>query len=139
MPTPIELLREAADDLESLVLPVGADFYMNSWGQHPPGGRPILDNLCGTSACAAGWLSLMPKWRRRGFTSHWVGKADYGWSLRSGTKDDVFYWDDIAIDVFGHDLGNEVYSVFIQTDLTRGQVVARFRSIAAAKELQNGD
>jgi len=129
----VKLLLEAADDLENLKLPKNATFDMTDYGQHEAGPKPKLDNLCGTAACAAGWLSLMPKWRRRGFKSKWdLFEEDSSlsvpayWALSPETAGN---FERMGAEVFGvHEL--EMDQIFLSTQATREEVIGMFRELA---------
>lgn len=127
-----ELLEEAAHDLRRLKLPERGRFSMNTFGTHPIGHKPTLNNLCGTSACAAGWLSLMPKWRERGFTSHWVG-VNYIYTLVAGEEENEENedWDCMAKSVFGASR-NEMHAIFYATYANRESIIDMFLSLAAS-------
>ncbi len=125
------LLEEAADDLENLELPPNAKFDMGTWGEHPYGPKPDLENLCSTTACAAGWLSLMPKWRNRGFTSHWLQRrtgidtvGPWGLIPIEGQG-----WEAMGAQVFGA-TSHELACIFFATGDSRDEVVERFRELA---------
>ena len=68
----VELLLEMVDDLENFKFPPNSKFDMSHWGEHKEGHHPKEQNYCGTSACAIGWLSTMPKWQERGIKGRWV-------------------------------------------------------------------
>lgn len=131
-----KLLEEAADDLANLVLPKSARFAMGTYGWHPPTNKaPILKNLCGTSTCAAGWLSLMPKWRRRGFGSYWRRlNTDRTWLLVPDHES--YAWERMAAEVFGTKSA-EIGRIFLMTTSNRQAVVAAFRRLA--KKYREGD
>lgn len=114
-PKASELLREAADDLEVFEFPPGARVVMSVWGENPTELKPKLNNLCGTTACIAGWLSLRPKWRKRGFTSKWLKSLyDETWELWPGKCDEDDGWCDMAESVFGVDHGG-LHRIFYNT------------------------
>ena len=121
-----ELLFEAAQDLEDLILPENAHFNMRIWGKHAKGPMPKLVNLCGTSACAAGWLSLNLKWRERGLSSTWL-KLDSGrWSLKA----------DRGLSFFGLCANvlqitySESFHIFGRLDDSREEVIESLRTLA---------
>jgi len=129
----VKLLFEAADDLENLVLPKNAEFNMKQYGEHGPGPEPKLNNLCGTVACAAGWLSLMPKWRRRGFKSKWslIEGDEYHlehWTLEPG-KSHPRGWERMGAEVFGVAI-QEIDDIFMSIDCNKEQVAGLFRKLA---------
>lgn len=132
-----KLLNEAADDLKALKLPRGAKFEMNTFGEHKPTHKPGLtvDNACGTAACAAGWLSLMPKWRRRGFTSYWKKEEDDEfsyrdkWYLEPSKPKSRISWEKMADRVFGT-RGREMWDIFMMTTSRRREVIKAFRELA---------
>ena len=125
------LLEEAAVFLEDLVLPKNASFDMGHYGLHPAGPEPKLNNLCGTSGCAAGWLSLSPTWRERGFKSLWKKHPGRDWMLspyRFST------WDGMGKAVFGTTAA-EIHDIFMMVCSTRRSVAKAFRRLS--KEYQN--
>ncbi len=124
------LLNEAADFLENLELPKNALFSMDNYGVHPPGPKPQLDNLCGTTACAAGWLSLSPVWRDRGFESEWIEDPIGYWMLRPhGTK----WWESMGKEVFGT-TPSEIHNIFMMVGRTREEVAVAFQDLALEYE-----
>jgi len=128
-----QLMLEAAKDLEDLELPRNAYFNMEIWGQHPQcSGEPQLDNLCGTTACAAGWLSLMPKWRARGFKSKWHGSRTLGWELRACERNED--WEALAVNVFGNKAGKAMSQIFGETWLNKEDAIKRIRESAYVLE-----
>lgn len=67
-----DLLLEAVSDLEHFEFPPNSEFNMRDWGVHlGTDHTPEEKNYCGTSACAIGWLSTMPKWQDRGLKGRW--------------------------------------------------------------------
>ena len=124
-----DLMLEAAQDLEDLDLPRGASFEMEAWGKHPDGKKPTLDNLCRTSACAAGWLSLMPKWRERGFKSEWKLNRMYNrWELHADNGERG--WEEMTNAVFGEEASRFMISIFGCTWKDREGVIANIRDAA---------
>lgn len=82
-----ERCERAIATLWALKLPKGAHFDMGEWGSHSAAHRPTADNYCGTAACAAGWLSLDPWFRRRGMKGEWTKRL----------------FNDYELNPFGHD------------------------------------
>lgn len=124
-----KLLLEAADDIEKLELPRNAEFNMRHYGVHPLSKEePKLENLCGTSACLAGWLSLMPKWRRRGFKSRWNKSVTTNrWILLPKETEE---WDVMGSSVFGA-TAIEMYLIFNAIFADREDAVASLRTLAS--------
>lgn len=120
-------LREAADDLWDLDLPPGAKFNMQTFGQHPEGPKPQQGNLCRTTACAAGWLSLMPKWQARGFRSAWRHSVWVGkWYLTPARAES---WDTMAERVFGA-TSEDMSNIFQSKRSPLEEVVLMFEDLA---------
>lgn len=137
-----KLLKEAGDDLKNLKLPPKAKFDMGDWGVHPDQEKaPDKNHLCGTAACAAGWLSLMPKWRKRGFRSKWVkeeywDKTRHSWSMRwqlvpSGVG--VPVWEEMAEDVMGVGY-DDIHEIFHSYTSNKKQVVKMFYDLSKEYE-----
>lgn len=125
---PTDLLREAADYLENLTLGPSAEFDMAIYGEHKGGHEPPDHNYCGTSACAAGWLSLDSKWRARGMVSEWEQDQSGNWALRAPHFND---WEELTKATFGEDLGRIVQElVFEKMTHTRKEAIAEMREIA---------
>ena len=62
-----------AEKLETLVLPKGAHFDMETFGNHPKGPKPPQPYAdCHTIACAAGWATTIPSFRKAGFHLEWT-------------------------------------------------------------------
>lgn len=74
-------LQTAIDILSNLKLPKNADFNMDTWGTHGPGHAPTKRNMCGTAACAWGWIALSPKVKRLGVETLWRGSEQTGYSI----------------------------------------------------------
>jgi hypothetical protein len=101
------LLLEAIKDIEELVLPPESHFSMSFWGDcRILEGNPKENNYCGTSACALGWLTTMPKWQDRGIVGSWRRRAADGtWYLYPGESEYEGYsgdrdWEDMVVEVF---------------------------------------
>lgn len=82
-----ERCERAIATLRALKLPKGAKLDMRFWGYHDNDDHsPPKDDYCGTAACAAGWLSLDPWFRKRGMSGQWhnrelhpFGDKPYQW------------------------------------------------------------
>lgn len=134
------LLEEAANDLEKLVLPKDAVFNMDTFGRHYSVeglelGVSIEDpnsHLCGTSACAVGWLSFMGKWQKRGLKGKWKYHSfEAVWCPFNGT--DPYDWFRKTKKVFGINLDENIH-LFNPTEYnvepTKEVVVKRIRKLA---------
>lgn len=125
----VKLLREAAYDLEHNI-PEQGKFRMSDWGTHPAGHQPEEGNYCGTTACAAGWLSLMPKWRKRGFISFWRLTQDESFTLCSGSPLTGKDWLVQLKDTFGREAGLELNTIFNTTWLDLDEVIEKILDLA---------
>ena len=125
----VELLREAANDLEDLNLPESSYFDMTVYGEHLQGHEPTEQNHCGTTACAAGWLSLMPKWRARGMVAGWYRVPNGNWILQPA--EGYNNWDELTTATFGRHLGAIVQElVFEKMHYSREYAIEEMRKIA---------
>ena len=98
--TSATLLLSALKDLEALEIPPTASFAMNTWGSHDAGHNPVEQNYCGTSACALGWLSTIPKWADLGLRGKWVKQYNDEDPLYSHRPVDSGTWETAAWGVF---------------------------------------
>jgi hypothetical protein len=66
-------LTKLADFLENLPVerPKGK-FDMDSWGEHKGKHPPSEKNYCGFSACALGWATTIPSFKRAGLQAEWT-------------------------------------------------------------------
>ena len=93
-----DLILEAVNDLRAYKFPANSKFNMGDWGMHSASDHnPDEKNLCGTSACALGWLSCMPQWIARGLAHKWEKHHDGTWSLETVSGE---FWDDLAVKIF---------------------------------------
>ena len=125
--TPKQLMLEAADDLERLDTGNGI-FDMSNWGYHTRDHSPEEKNYCGTSACAAGWLAMQPKWRERGFTAEWE-QYEGEWDLLPDGSSSHGAWKRMTLKVFGGEAGEMIWHTFITFNkaATKEEVAAFIR------------
>ena len=116
--------------LENLTIPNTSKFEMSIWGSYHGDKEPTEKNLCGTSACALGWLSITPEGRDMGLLSIWRYHNRKYWSLEPETH---VGWVSMGMEVFeiNYDDCNSLFSywMFVTRDewckITRDYVARR--------------